>query len=137
MIQIAQEAKATCDYKSIFEHRKALIRDPEVVGATSLSFELDCDFIFLQTDNIRLINRLSSLRPKAYLIVFSNEKKVENAVTINFGVYCYPKDGIRNPIKFIEVDGKNYGFEAKGRNQSFIPQGRRQQDCEFKMLEIN
>jgi hypothetical protein len=44
---IAQEAEASCDYKRIFEKRKKFIKDRAAVGAVSLSFELDCEFIFL------------------------------------------------------------------------------------------
>ena len=60
-----------------------------------------------------MINRLSSLRPKAYIIVFSNNKNVKNAVAINFGVYVYPQDEVANPNKFIEVHGENYGIQPK------------------------
>ena len=67
-----------------------MIDDKEAVGAVSLSFELDCEFIFIKTQDIRLINRLSSLRPKAYIIAFSDNKKIKNLSAVNFGVYVYP-----------------------------------------------
>ena len=87
-----------------------MIKDREAVGAIGLSFELDCDFIFIQTDDVRLISRLSSLRPHAYLIVFTDNPKVKGAVAINFGVYCYPTSENTTPRRFIEAHGSNYGL---------------------------
>ena len=108
-----------------------------MVGAVSLSFELDCTFIFLETDNIRLINRISSLRPKAYLIVFSNEKKVKNAVAINFGVYCYPKGEFSNPNKFIEAHGVNYGLKAKEEVRVLSLEAEDSKIVSSRIYEIN
>jgi pyruvate kinase len=109
---IAQEAEATCDYKRIFEQRKKVIKDRVAIGAIALSFELECDFIFLETDNVKLIHRLSSLRPRAYLIIFSNNQSVKGAVAIDFGVYVYPKDPSHtDPTLFLKHHGENYGFK--------------------------
>lgn len=58
-----------------------------------------------------MIHRLSSLRPKAYLIVFSNNPKVKGAVAIDFGVYVYPiSPETTDPVSFIKNHGANYGF---------------------------
>lgn len=96
----------------IFENRKHLIKHRAALGAISLSFELDCEFIFLETDNIKLIHRLSSLRPKAFLIVFSDSPKVRGAVAIDFGVYVYPKEKAADPVRFLKEHGENYGYKA-------------------------
>lgn len=102
---IAQEAEACCDYKRIFEYRKRVVDDKSAVGSISLAFELDCEFIFIETDNIRLIHRFSSLRPKAFLIIFSDNPKVKGAVAIDFGVYVYPKGPDTNPVHFLRAHG--------------------------------
>lgn len=86
---IGQEAENTCNYKHIFENRKPHIKDKVSLGVISLSFELDCHFIFIQTESVSLIHRLSTLRPKAYLIVFTDNEKVRGAVSADFGVYVY------------------------------------------------
>ena len=63
----------TTAYKRIFEYKKKTITgDKEALGAISLSFEITADLIFIETNNIRLINRLSSLRPRAHICVFSD-----------------------------------------------------------------
>lgn len=77
-----------------------------------MAFELDCEFIFLETDNIRLIHRFSSMRPKAFLIVFSDNPKVKGAVAIDFGVYVYPKGHDQNPVHFLKTHGENYGYSS-------------------------
>lgn len=77
-----------------------------------MSFELDCDFIFIQTDNVRLIHRLSTLRPKAYIIVFSNNPKVRGAVGVDFGVYVYPVTADTDPVRFLKNHGEKYGMKA-------------------------
>jgi pyruvate kinase len=58
-----------------------------------------------------LIHRLSTLRPRAYIIVFTDNPKVKGAVAIDFGVYVYPKGPIRDPINFVKNHGPNYGFK--------------------------
>jgi len=83
------------------------------LGAISLSFELTADLIFLETENIKLINQLSSLRPRAYICVFTDNPAVKNATAVNFGVYCFPKSYIKNPDEFIHTVGAQ-----------FIPQAR-------------
>ena len=45
--------------------------------------------------------------------MFTDDKKVKNAVAINFGVYVYPKDEYKHPNKFIEDHGENYGIKTK------------------------
>lgn len=56
-----------------------------------MSFELNCDLIMIQTDSFSLVNRISSLRPKAYICVFSDDPKMKHGTALNFGVYCFPK----------------------------------------------
>lgn len=69
----------------------------------------------METDNIRLIHRISTLRPQAYIIVFSDNPKVRGAVAIDFGVYVYPKGKVTDPAYFIEHHGEKYGLKP---NQS-------------------
>ena len=88
----------------------------------ALSFELNCDFIFVQTDDVRLINRLSSLRPKAYIIAFSNNPKVKNLVSVNFGVYSYPLS-MADPKKFISEVGSEYGIKQEAKILSLESEG--------------
>ena len=45
--------------------------------------------------NGKLIHRLSTLRPRAYIIVFSDNSKVKGAVGADFGVYVYPTENIK------------------------------------------
>lgn len=54
-----------------------------------MAFELDCHFIFIQTDCVKLIGKISALRPRAFIIVFTDKPEVKGAVAIRFGVYCY------------------------------------------------
>ncbi len=85
-------------YKRIFEYKKRYLdADREALGVVSLSFEITADLIFLETDNIKLINRLSCLRPRAYICIFSDQPNVKNLTAINFGVYCFPKSLARHP----------------------------------------
>ena len=69
-----------------------MINDTEAIGIVSMSFELKCSFIFVLTDNIGLINRISNLRPKAYICVFTDSAVTKNATSLNFGVYCFPRN---------------------------------------------
>lgn len=57
-----------------------------------------------------MIRRLSTLRPYAYIIVFTDNPKVRGAVAINFGVYCYPLSERASPQEFVNKKAKNYGF---------------------------
>lgn len=50
------------------------------------------------------------MRPKAFLIVFSDNPKVKGAVAIDFGVYVYPKGQDQNPVHFLKTHGENYGY---------------------------
>jgi pyruvate kinase len=105
------------DYKRIFEHRKYIVnyrqRRRDVIGAIALAFELDCHFIFVQTDSILLIGKISALRPKAYVIVFTNKIEVKAATTIRFGVYCYFKDEFKDSTDFLKRRGFKYGCNDK------------------------
>lgn len=53
------------------------------------------------------------MRPRAYLIVFTNNKYVKGAVAVNFGVYCYPCGGDSRPSNFLKNHGENYGFNTE------------------------
>lgn len=66
-----------------------------------MTFELDCHFIFVQTDSVKLIGKISSLRPKAFIIVFTDKPEVKGAVAIRFGVYCYKKTESGNAQAFL------------------------------------
>jgi pyruvate kinase len=62
------------------------------------------------TDNIKLIGKISALRPKAFVIVFTDNPHVKGAVAIRFGVYCYLKGDSMKPEIFLRDHGFKYGF---------------------------
>jgi pyruvate kinase len=104
----------TTAYKRIFEYKKRyLTEDREALGVISLSFEITADLIFLETSNVKLINRLSCLRPRAYICIFTDKPHVKNLTAINFGVYCYPRALAKNPEEFIHTVGA--GFVTNNR----------------------
>lgn len=78
------------------------------MGAISLSFEITADIIFLETNNIKLINRLSSLRPRAYICIFTDFNYVKNLTAINFGVYCFPRKYVKSYEEFIATVGSGF-----------------------------
>ena len=88
------------------------------MGAVALSFEVTADLIFLETDNIKLISRISSLRPRAYLCIFTDAPHVKNLTALNFGVYCFPKRFAKEPEEFIGEVGA--GFVVSNRPEVTI-----------------
>lgn len=78
------------------------------MGAISLSFEITADLIFLETNNIKLINRLSSLRPRAHICIFTDYPYVKNLTAINFGVYCFPRTLVKSYEQFIATVGAGF-----------------------------
>ena len=76
------------------------------------------------------------MRPKAYLIIFSDNPKVRNAVAINFGVYCYPKSESK-PSKFMEDHGMNYGFESKQMTRILSLEEEKGKIVSSRVHEIN
>lgn len=112
---IAQEAELTTAYKRIFEYKKRYLNheDKEALGAISLSFEITADLIFIETDDLKLINRLSCLRPRAYICVFSDLPHVTSLTALNFGVYTFPKYYRKNPEEFVATVGKGFLFENR------------------------
>ena len=74
----------------------------------ALSFELTADLIFVETDNLKFLNQLSALRPRAYICVFTDNPVVKNLTAINFGVYCFPKNMIKYPDEFVGTLGKDF-----------------------------
>lgn len=76
----------------------------------ALAFELDCQFIFVITDSVSLIGKISALRPKAYIIVFTDKPEVKGAVAIRFGVYCYLKGYDIVADNFLKNHGHKYGY---------------------------
>jgi len=109
LTEIAQETELATAYKRIFEYKKRnLAADREAMGAISLSFEITADLIFLETNNIKLINRLSSLRPRAYLCIFTDYPYVKNLTAINFGVYCFPRSMVKHYEEFIATVGSGF-----------------------------
>ena len=88
------------------------------VGAVGLSFDANADLIFIETEDLKLINRLSSLRPKAYICVFTENPRVKNLTALNFGVYCFPKSFKENPENFIGTFGSQ--FIAAGKKEACI-----------------
>ena len=62
---------------------------------------------------MKLISRISSLRPQAYVIVFTDSPKVIGALGVNFGVYCYSKAENKLGAKeFIAKYGAAYGHKS-------------------------
>jgi len=55
------------------------------------------DLIFIETSDLRLINRLACLRPRAYICVFSDDPTVKKLTALNFGVYSFPVQMMKNP----------------------------------------
>lgn len=108
-----------CAYKRIFEYKKRYLEsDREALGVVSHSFEITADLIFLETDNVKLVNRLSCLRPRAYICIFTDQPHVKNLTAINFGVYCFPKSLVKNPEEFIGTVGA--GFVVHNRPEVTI-----------------
>jgi len=79
-----------------------------VIGAVSLSFEVTADIIFLETDNVKLINSIACLRPRAYICVFTDTPRVKSLTAINFGVYCFPRSMSKNPEEFVGTVGQGF-----------------------------
>ena len=106
---MSQEVELTVNYKRIFETKKRFSKaDPQVLGAVSLSFEMKADLIFIETDNVRLINQISSLRPRAYICIFSDNPSIKRQTAINFGVYCFPRSFKKNPDEFVGTFSKEF-----------------------------
>ncbi len=80
--------------------------DNNAIGAIGISFRLHADLIFIATDNVKLLNKLSSLRPSAYICVFTDNPTVKKLTAINFGVYCFPSQARLNPAEFAKTFGK-------------------------------
>ena len=71
---------------------------------------MGCQFIFIRTDDVQLIHRLSTLRPRAYIIVFTDNSKVKGAVGADFGVYVYPTE-TEEPGTFVKNFGEHFGIK--------------------------
>jgi pyruvate kinase len=72
----------------------------------------------LETDDVKFINQLSSLRPRAYICVFTDNPVVKRLTAINFGVYCFPREFIKNPDQFINTVGAQ--FVPKSRPEAVV-----------------
>ena len=83
-----------------------------------------------------MINRLSSLRPKAYIIAFSDNKTVKNLSTVNFGVYSYPTS-MSDGKKFIENFGTEYGIQEIGKARILSLETKGSKIVGSKLIEIN
>lgn len=57
-----------------------------------------------------MIGKISSLRPKAFIIVFTDKPEVKGALAIRFGVYCYKKGFDMVPENFLKDHGHKYGY---------------------------
>jgi pyruvate kinase len=62
----------------------------------------------IQTDSFSLINRISALRPKAYICVFSDDPKMKHGTALNFGVYCFPKKFDGKLSEFLTDHGSRF-----------------------------
>lgn len=85
------------------------------MGAIALSFELVVDLIFIQTNDLRLINRLACLRPRAYICVFSDDPSVKKLTALNFGVYAFPVQMMKNPEEFVATVGSDLVFGGRAK----------------------
>ena len=103
MRKICQESEYTTNYQSIFEERKKLVKDYYAIGAVGLSFSTRCSLIFLEIkNNYQIVQRLSALRPKAHICVFTDNPRVCSALSLNFGVYCFPPIKAASKKKMLE-----------------------------------
>lgn len=62
------------------------------------------------TDNVKLISKISALRPRAYIIVFTDKPEIKGAIAIRFGCYCYRRDEFKTPDDFLKGRGFKYGY---------------------------
>lgn len=54
------------------------------------SFNKNVSIIFLRTDDLSLVNAISSYRPAAYIFVFSiSFEEMKKLTAINYGVYVF------------------------------------------------
>lgn len=117
--KIAEETELATSYKRIFEYKKQNIKaEKKALGAISLSFELTADIIAVDTDDIRLIQQLSALRPRAYICVFTDNPVVKNRTAVFFGVYCFPKHFLNNLDLFVVTVGAQ--FIPKSRPEATV-----------------
>lgn len=73
----------------MFDNRKSSIKEKDAVAIIESSFELDCKFILIKTESVRLVHRLSTLRPKSYILVLSNNQAMKKAISLDFGVSAF------------------------------------------------
>ena len=73
------------------------------------------DLIFIETNDVRLINRLACLRPRAYICVFCDDPAVKKLTALNFGVYVYPFQLIKNPEEFVGTVGKDLVHNGRAK----------------------
>ncbi len=85
------------------------------MGAIALSFELIIDLIFIETNDLRMVNRLASLRPRAYICVFSDDPSVKRLTALNFGVYAFPVQMMKNPEEFVGTVGSDLVVNGRAK----------------------
>ncbi len=73
------------------------------------------DLIFIESNDVKLINRLASLRPRAYICVFSDDPVVKRLTALNFGVYTFPVSLIKNPEEFIATAGSDLIMNGRAK----------------------
>ncbi len=73
------------------------------------------DLIFIETNDIRLINRLACLRPRAYICVFSDDPSVKKLTALNFGVYAFPLQMMKNPEEFVGTVGSDLVHNGRAK----------------------
>jgi pyruvate kinase len=113
--KIAQETEISVAYKRIFEYKKKYLSDKEALGAIALSFELIVDLIFIETNDLKMVNRLACLRPRAYICVFSDDPTVKKLTALNFGVYAFPAHFIKNPEQFMGTVGSDLVHNGRAK----------------------
>ena len=52
------------------------------------------------------------MRPKAFIIVFTDKTEVKGALAVRFGVYCYNKGSDMVPKNFLKDHGHKYGYSS-------------------------
>ncbi len=58
---------------------------------------------------------MASLRPRAYICVFSDDPVVKRLTALNFGVYTFPVSLIKNPEEFIATAGSDLIMNGRAK----------------------
>lgn len=98
---------------------------------------MECHFIFVATDNIKLIGKISALRPKAFIIVFTDIPEVKGAVAIRFGVYCYRTGSDMKAETFLKGHGHKYGYSINDTVRVLQIEAEGEKIISTRLLRVN